>query len=83
MVNKILPVCRVIGKSAQQKEVIAVKVLTFIGVHYFEAKIIKGEIKVSDIARKVGTSLLVQLFNETGPTPPRFFSIIYYQLSVR
>ena len=59
-VNEVLSVNRVIGKSAQQKEVGAVKVLSFIGEHYFEAEIIKGEIKVGDIAKKDGTSLLVQ-----------------------
>lgn len=59
-VNEVLPVYRVIGKSAQQKEVGAVKVLTFIDEHYFEAEIIKGEIKVGDIAKKDGTSFLVQ-----------------------
>lgn len=60
VVNEVLPVYRVIGKSAQQKEVGAVKVLSFIGEHYFEAEIIKGEIKVGDIAKKDGTSLFVQ-----------------------
>lgn len=43
-----------------EKEVGEVKVLSFIGEHYFEAEIIKGEIKVGDIAKKDATSLLVQ-----------------------
>lgn len=59
-VNDVLPVYRVIRRSAQQKEVGAVKVLSFIREHYFEAEIVKGEIKVGDIAKKDATSLLVQ-----------------------
>jgi len=43
-----------------EKEVGEVKVLSFIGEHYFEAEIVKGEIKISDIAKKDATSLLVQ-----------------------
>jgi len=36
------------------------QILPFIGDHYFEAEISKGEIKVGDIAKKDATSLLVQ-----------------------
>jgi hypothetical protein len=43
-----------------EKEVGEVKVLSFIGEHYFEAEIVKGEIKIGDIAKKDATSLLVQ-----------------------
>ncbi|MDD2733626.1 MAG: hypothetical protein PHF56_06765 [Desulfuromonadaceae bacterium] len=59
-IGDVLPVFRVFGKNNQQKEVGQVKVLSFIGEHYFEAEIIKGEIKVGDIAKKDATSLLVQ-----------------------
>jgi hypothetical protein len=59
-INDVLPVFRVSGKTHQEKEVGAVKVLSFIGEHYFEAEIIKGEIKVGDIAKKDAASLLVQ-----------------------
>lgn len=59
-VGDMLPVYRLIGKALQQKEVGQVKVLGFMGEHYFEAEIIKGEIKVGDIAKKDATSLLVQ-----------------------
>ena len=59
-VNDVLPVYRLTAKTRHEKEVGAVKVLSFIGKHYFEAEIIKGEIKIGDIARKDASSLLVQ-----------------------
>ena len=58
--NDVLPVFRVNGKTHQEKEVGQVKVLSFTGEHYFEAEIIKGEIKIGDIAKKDTSSLLVQ-----------------------
>ncbi|OGU07771.1 MAG: hypothetical protein A2075_19230 [Geobacteraceae bacterium GWC2_58_44] len=48
------------GKTPQPKEVGELKVLSFIGPHYFEAEITKGEVKVGDVAKKDKTSLLVQ-----------------------
>ena len=59
-INDVLPVYRISGKSHQEKEVGAVKVLSFTGEHYFEAEIIKGEIKIGDIAKKDASALLVQ-----------------------
>jgi len=59
-INDVLPVFRMSGKTHQEKEVGAVKVLSFIGEHYFEAEIIKGEIKIGDIVKKDTSSLLVQ-----------------------
>jgi len=59
-INEVLPVYRMSGKTHQEKEIGAVKVLSFIGDHYFEAEIIKGEIKVGDIVKKDTSSLLVQ-----------------------
>lgn len=59
-IGDLITVYRESGKTRQQKEVGLVKVLSFIGDHYFEAEIIKGEIKVGDIAKKDATSLLVQ-----------------------
>ena len=59
-VNDILPVYRLEGKNRQEIEVGAVKVLSFSGEHYFEAEIVKGEIKVGDIAKKDAAALLVQ-----------------------
>lgn len=59
-IGEVITVYREYGKTRQQKEVGQVKVLSFIGEHYFEAEIIKGEIKVGDIAKKDATSLLVQ-----------------------
>jgi hypothetical protein len=58
--NEILPVYRSTGKSGQTKEVGAVKVLSYSGEHYFEAEIVKGEIKVGDTAMKGSSALLVQ-----------------------
>lgn len=48
------------GKDVQPNKVGEVKVLSFMGPHYFEAEITKGEAKVGDMARKGETSLLVQ-----------------------
>ena len=59
-IGDVITVYREYGKNRQQKEVGQVKVLSFIGEHYFEAEIVKGEIKVGDIAKKDATSLLVQ-----------------------
>ncbi len=59
-INDVLQVYRVSGKNRLEKEIGAVKVLSFIGEHYFEAEIIKGEIKVGDLAKKGDASLLVQ-----------------------
>ena len=59
-VDDVLPVYRLTNRNRQEKEVGAVKVLSFIGEHYFEAEIIKGEIKIGDIAKKDTASLLVQ-----------------------
>lgn len=59
-IGDLITVYRESGKTRQQKEIGQVKVLSFIGEHYFEAEIVKGEIKVGDIAKKDATSLLVQ-----------------------
>lgn len=58
--NDIIPVYRQTGKHPQLKEVGQVKVLSFIGEHHFEAEVVKGEIKVGDIAKKDTAGLLVQ-----------------------
>lgn len=59
-INDVLQVYRISGKNRLEKEIGAVKVLSFIGDHYFEAEIIKGEIKIGDLAKKGDASLLVQ-----------------------
>lgn len=59
-IGDVLPVYRTSIKGTNSREVGAVKVLSFIGEHYFEAEIIKGEVKIGDIATKDSTSLLVQ-----------------------
>jgi hypothetical protein len=59
-IGDLITVYRESGKTRQQKEIGQVKVLSFIGEHYFEAEIVKGEIKIGDIAKKDATSLLVQ-----------------------
>jgi hypothetical protein len=59
-INDVLPVFRMSGKNNQEREVGKVRVLSFKGEHYFEAEIIKGEIKVGDIAKKDASALLVQ-----------------------
>jgi len=37
-----------------------VKVLAYAGEHYFEAEVVKGEIKVGDVAKREGAYCLVQ-----------------------
>ena len=59
-IGDVLPVYRVSARTQQQKEVGQVKVLGFMGEHYFEAEIVKGEIKVGDIAKKENSGFLVQ-----------------------
>jgi len=59
-IGDVLTVYREYNKPLVQKEVGQVKVLSFVGDHYFEAEIVKGEIKIGDIAKKDETSLLVQ-----------------------
>jgi hypothetical protein len=58
--NEVLPVYRTNGKTRKNVEVGAVKVLSYSGEHYFEAEIVKGEIKVGDFAMKDSSALLVQ-----------------------
>lgn len=61
-IKDVIPVYRQLGgaKNPQLKEVGQVKVLGYAGEHYFEAEVVKGEIKVGDIATKAGTACLVQ-----------------------
>lgn len=59
-IGDVLTVYRQTYKNRQQREVGQLKILSFIDSHYFEAEIIKGEVKVGDIAIKNDTSLLVQ-----------------------
>lgn len=42
------------------KEVGKVKVLSYVGDHYFEAEIVKGNVRPGDVAKKEGTYCLVQ-----------------------
>jgi hypothetical protein len=46
--------------ARDEKVVGEVKVLSFIGEHYFEAEVVKGEVKTGDIAKKDTSALLVQ-----------------------
>jgi hypothetical protein len=60
--NDIIPVYRETQTGGHQaiEEVGQVKVLSYSGKHYFEAEVVKGEIKVGDIAEKKGAYCLVQ-----------------------
>jgi hypothetical protein len=42
------------------KEVGKVKVLSYIGDHYFQAKVVEGTVSVGDIATKKGTYCMIQ-----------------------
>lgn len=59
-VGDVLPVYRMTPKDPEMKEVGQVKVTGYVGEHYFEAQIIKGDVKVGDIAKKEKSGLLVQ-----------------------
>lgn len=61
-IKDVIPVYRESGgaKNPQVKEVGAVKVLDYAGEHYFEAEVVKGQIKVGDIAKKEGAACLIQ-----------------------
>lgn len=59
-IGDVLTVYHTTAKLPQPREVGQVKVLGFIGEHFFEAEIVKGEVKVGDIAKKENTNLLVQ-----------------------
>lgn len=59
-VNDLVTVYRQVGKHPQLKEVGQVKVLSYFDEHHFEAEIVKGEIKVGDIAKKENAGMLVQ-----------------------
>ena len=60
-IGDTLTVYRATGKDLlEQKEVGQVKVLGYAGKHYFEAEVLKGEIKPGDIAQKGTASCLVQ-----------------------
>jgi hypothetical protein len=68
--NDVIPVYResAVGyrslKGADQvknlKEVGKVKVLSYVGDHYFEAEIVEGEVMSGDLAKKEGAYCLVQ-----------------------
>ena len=61
-VNDVIPVYRETpaGSHINVREVGQVKVLSYVGEHYFEAVVVKGEIKVGDVAKKEGAYCLVQ-----------------------
>ena len=52
------------AKAAEQtktlKEVGKVKVLSYVGDHYFEAEIVEGTVKTGDVAKKAGAYCLIQ-----------------------
>lgn len=55
-----ITVYREMGKNPKAVEVGKIKVTGYAGDHYFEAEIMKGEIKPGDIAKKNTTYCLVQ-----------------------
>lgn len=59
-VGDVITVHRKFAKTGEERGVGEVKVLSFIDEHYFEAEVVKGEIKIGDIAKKGSSSLLVQ-----------------------
>lgn len=58
----VLPVYRerMTGGHTTIKEVGKVKVLNYVGDHYFEAQVVEGEVKVGDVAKKATASCLIQ-----------------------
>lgn len=60
-VGDVIAVYRQIGKAGQQqKKVGEVKVTGFVGDHYFEAEVVKGDVKTGDIAKKENSGFLIQ-----------------------
>lgn len=60
--NDVIPVYRVLiaGGSTRIKEVGKVRVLSYVGEHYFEAEIVDGEVKAGDVAKKQTAACLIQ-----------------------
>ncbi|WP_306535591.1 hypothetical protein [Geobacter sp.] len=60
--NDVVTVYREIGgaKNPKSIEVGQVKVLSYVDDHYFEAEVVKGEVKPGDIARKESAACLIQ-----------------------
>lgn len=60
--NDVVTVYREIGgaKNPTTIEVGQVKVLSYVDDHYFEAEVVKGEVKPGDIARKESAACLIQ-----------------------
>ena len=58
----VIPVYRetMAGGHTTVKEVGKVKVLGYVGEHYFDAEVVSGEVKVGDVAKKESASCLVQ-----------------------
>ncbi|SNB45410.1 hypothetical protein [Geobacter sp. DSM 9736] len=59
-IGDVLTVSRQATRTGQAKEIGQVKVLSFIGEHYFEAEVVKGDIEVGDIAKGSAGAYLVQ-----------------------
>ncbi|ABB31795.1 hypothetical protein GeomeDRAFT_0123 [Geobacter metallireducens RCH3] len=60
--NDVITVYREIGgaKNPKSIEVGQVKVLSYVSAHYFEAEVVKGEVKPGDIAMKESAACLIQ-----------------------
>ncbi len=60
--NDVIPVYRetMAGGHTTSQEVGKVKVLSYVGEHYFEAEVVAGKIKVGDVAKKTTATCLVQ-----------------------
>lgn len=60
--NDVITVYREIGGAKNPKtiEVGQVKVLSYAGEHYFEAEVVKGEVRPGDIAKKESAACLIQ-----------------------
>ncbi len=60
--NDVIPVYRETptGGHTTVKEVGKVKVVSYMGEHYYVAEVVQGEIKVGDVAQKRGAYCLVQ-----------------------
>lgn len=61
-INDVIPVYRdyMGGGSTRIKEVGKVKVLSYIGEHYFQGEVVSGEVKVGDVAKKETAACLIQ-----------------------
>ena len=57
--GEVVPIYRYVGRHLQTKEVGKVKIGEFVGDHYVDGVVVKGEVKTGDVAMKKSAACLV------------------------